>query len=244
MYENLVKRMKAVGYNSYMIDSAIDLVNELQQSGVQGVDKFVNKLKDRAYSEKDYLDILREGRFGVILAKNGFKEIHIEYCRTGPDLKASFNRNTIYFEVTRKRPGEQDEQWAQSEAAWASPHRIENIISIIQDEVKQLESGKVNIVVIWSDTVRLRWVDVEAAIQEINQNPGVYTNLSGILVTEAGEAQYPPNFRLFKNGSASRPLGIRLARKLESLHGDPPKQLKREFELLAVALKLDGKKNS
>jgi len=220
--QKLIDKMKELGYNDYMIGRAEQLVNELEQIGVYSVDKFVQKLLDRVDNKEGYLDILMEGRFAIILARLKFLKIQIEYCNNGPDIKANYNRNTVYFDVTRRRPNE-DDLAVQSKVAIVSRDRAENIISKIQNKKSQLQSGETNIVVIWSDTVRLSQYELEEAFeyikQEIEQNPGTYKDLSAILFTQ-GEESYRATlkkFYLFKNDRASKPLEICLTKKLESL---------------------------
>lgn len=217
-------------------------IKELQQSGVHSVNKFLQKLVWGANNKEDYFDILMEGRFAVILARNKFSNIHIEYCKKGPDLKADWNRNTVYFEVTRSRPNEEDEQ-VQSRVAFVSSMSAESIIAKIQGKLRQLKSGEINIVVIWSDTVRLRPPVIKEAFeyikQEITDELKKYKNLSGILFTEGGgvDTATLKQFYLFKNDKTSKPLGSRFTRKLESLHEQDLKQLQREMDELAAAFR-------
>ncbi len=222
MYMELLKEMERLGYNSYMIERAKERIIELQKRGVQGVDKFVKKLRDRLNEKEDYLDILMEGRFAIILARNKFSNIHIEYCQEGPDLKANWNRNTVYFEVTRKRPSE-DDRIIQSSAAFVSPATTENIIDKIRVKIPQLQTNGVNIVVIWSDTITLGKPELEKAFEsirdEIKETPEEYKKLSGVLLTNGGyNSGTLKQFYLFENDNASKPLSPRLTRKLNSLH--------------------------
>jgi len=241
--QKLIERMKELGYNSHMIRLAKELVNELQQRGIYGIDRFVKKLSDRANEKQDYLDTLREGRFAIILASNGFSGITFikeKKEQKLPDIKANYNKCTVYFEVTRSRPSEEDQAF-QAGAAFVSQDSIENIIGKIQEKIPQLQSGEINIVVIWSDTINWLQRIMEEAFkyiqQEINQNPGVYKRLSGILFTESGEVIYPSEFKFFRNSVASKPIKIRLARKLESLRGQSPRKLQREMDEMADALR-------
>ena len=242
LLQRLVERMTAVGYNDYMVKRVKERVAELQQNGICGVNKFVQKLLDRVDNKETYLDILMKGRFAIILARNNFSDIYIEYIDKGPDLKATWNRNTIYFEVTR-RHSEVDEWAEQSEAAFVSQDRPENIISRIQGKIRQLPKGEMNIVVIWSDTINLLPPVVKEAFeyikQEIEDDLERYKDLSGVLFTEGGGVNVTTmkQFYLFKNDKASKPLGTRLTKKLESLHEQDLKQLQREIEELTVALK-------
>ena len=240
--QKLVEKMKELGYSVYMIGRAEERVNELQRRDVCDIAKFVQKLIDRVNDKEAYLDILMEGRFAVILARNRFSKMHIEYCEEGSDLKASWNRNTVYFEVTRRRPS--GDEWAeQPEASFASADKAENTISRIRGESSQLQRGEINIVVLWSDTVNLLLPDVEEAFQYIRQeiasDPEEYKYLSGILFTEGGGVSYSTmkQFYLLKNDNALRPLKTRLTRKLESLHEQNLKQLQREMEELVAAFK-------
>ncbi|MBA7592617.1 hypothetical protein ES708_34806 [subsurface metagenome] len=240
--QKLTLKMEELGYNSHMIGLAKERVNELQQRGVLGVYRFLQKLTDRANDKDAYLDILMEGRFAIILARNNFSEVQIEYSEEGPDLEAIWNRNTVYFEVTR-RHSEVDEWAQQSQENLPPPDRPENIISKIQQKLRQLKIGEVNVIVFWSDTVAVHSRKMEEAfeyiLQEINQNPGTYLDLSGVLFTEGGgvSSSTLKQFHLFKNDKASKPLGTRLANKLESLNEKDPKKWQKEFEELANALK-------
>jgi hypothetical protein len=250
MYEKLIKRMKMAGcYNTYMMGLVQERVNELQQRGVYGIDKFIRKLTDRVNVKDAYLDILMEGRFAIILARNNFSKIQIEYAERGPDLKAIWNRNTVYFEVTRRHSA--IDEWAEVREASLPPlDEPENIISRIQHKLGQLKIGKVNVIVFWSDTTAVVSLNMKEAFeyiqQEISHNRGTYKDLSGVLFTEGGGVSISTlkQFYLFKNDNASRPLGTRLSKKLESLHEENPKKLQKEFETLARALrKQRGKGN-
>ena len=247
--KRLITRMEALGYNSHMIRLAKERVHELQRRGVLGVDRFLQKLIDRVNDKDAYLDILMEGRFAIILARNNFSEVHIEYSEEGPDLKAFWNRNIVCFEVTR-RHSEIDE-WAKvSEDNLPDFDEPEDIISRIQRKLRQLQADEFNVIVFWSDTIAVHSHRMEEAfeyiLQEINQNLGTYQDLSGLLFTEGGgvSGSTLKQFSLFKNDKASKPLGTRLAGKLESLNEKDPKKWQKEFEELAAAVRrLQSKEN-
>ena len=88
--QRLIERIKKADYkdsdNEHMARLAKERINELQQRGVYCVDKFVQKLLDRVNDKETYLDILMEGRFAVILARNNFSNIQIEYSDKGPTV--------------------------------------------------------------------------------------------------------------------------------------------------------------
>ncbi len=245
--QRLIERIKKADYkdsdNEHMARLAKERINELQQRGVHCVDRFVQKLLERVSDKEAYLDILMEGRFAVVLARNGFSEVtFIKEKREQklPDIKATWNRNTIYFEVTRSRPSE-DDRAVQNRAAFVSQDSVESIISKIQDKIPQLQSGAINVVVIWSDTVN--WLprimkeafkDIE---QENDQNPGVYKKLSGVLFTSGGVNMATlKQFYILENKEVSKPLGSRLFNKLDNLHERDINQLRREYKELAAAL--------
>jgi len=221
--ERLVGRMKKLGYNSYVVRLTKVVVNELQQRGVYCVDRFIQKLLDRVNEREEYLDILMEGRVGVILARNGFTEIYIEYREPGPDLKGDYDEQTVYFEVTRRRPNEEDELFLQPGAHWVEQTSTEAILGRIREKLGQFESGEINVVVYCSETVAMGKPNVEEAFkyirQEISYDPKSYEKLSGVLFTESAEFPLTDIWEicLFKNENALRPLDIRLTKKLESL---------------------------
>jgi len=244
----LIEGIKKADYKDcdkeYMARLAEERINELQTRGVYDIDKFVRILTDRVNDKEDYLDILMEGRFAVILARNNFSHIHIEYAEKGPDLKARWNRKTVYFEVTR-RHSEVDEwgEWAQEQGAFfVLPDKVDNTISRIRGKLSQLQSNEINIVVIWSDTIRLLPPSIKEAFeyikQEITNEPKKYKNLSGVLFTEGGgvEGTTLKQFWLFENDKTLKPLGPRLAKKLDSLHERDLKQLQQEIRDLTAAL--------
>lgn len=250
--DGLFKKMSKAGYNDYMISQAIELTNELQQRGVQGLGRFVRKLSDNLGNKdnsedfyESYLDIRKEGRFAQILVRNGFKKVEIEYTKKGPDVKTRYNRRTIYFEITRKRENEEDEAIHQSKdgVGWISPYRLENILSTIQGKLKQLKDGELNIVVIWSDTMSFGTRGFEEAVkfiqQEIDTATGAYRRMSGILFTSGVSYSYgtPKQFHLFNNDTADARLPKRLVNKLQSMTEEDPRKLKREYENLAVAMR-------
>lgn len=250
-FQKLNEKMEKLGYKEHWIRLTREWVGELQRRGVDGVDKFVRRLErcTKGSDEREYWDVLMEGRVAVILVRNNFSAIEVEYSSKGPDIKADWNRNTIYFEVTRKRS--KVDEWAEQAGEVELPsHKTEDIIGKIKSKLKQLKLGEINIVVFWSDTVAVGKRELEEAfeyIQQEDQNTGVYKDLSAILFTESGGVSYGRlnPFYLFKNETASKPLGTRLARKLEFLYEKNPKQLKREFEELAALLKQSaGKKNT
>lgn len=244
--QRLIERIKKADYedsdNEHMARLAKERINELQQRGVHCVDRFVQKLLDRLSDKEEYLDILMEGRFAVILARNNFSNIQIEYSDKGLDLKAVWNMKTVYFEVTRFRPNEEAEK-VQSRVSIVSPKTTENIISKIQDKIPQLQSGEINIIVFWSDTIRVLPRIMKEAFkyieQEIQQNPEVCKKLSGVLFTESGGVDMVTlkQFYLFENKEASKPLSSRLFDKLDNLLERNMNQLQREKEELAAAFR-------
>ncbi|MFH1382157.1 MAG: hypothetical protein ABIH70_04600 [Chloroflexota bacterium] len=238
-----IRLMKEVD-NDHVIKLAKERINELQQRGIHGIDKFLQKLVDRANNKEDYLDILMEGRFAIILARNGFSDIEIEYCEKGPDLKAGWNRETVYFEVTRRRPSEDEKQSSSSGRGVYAVKRAksEDIIGKIQGELHHLKGTEINIVVLWSDTAEWNENTVREAQkyieEEICDDPNRYKVLGGILFTTGGyKYSTHEQFFLFENNKASKPLEFRLIKKLKSLHEQDLKQLKREQRELEAAFK-------
>lgn len=237
----LCNKMRQAGYEEFKIERVKKLADELQQHGVQGIDAFVRILAERVTNEQGYSDILKEGRFALILARNKFSQIQIEYSSRGPDLKANYNRRAVYFEVTR-RHSEVDEWAEQSEDALPPPDNPEAIIGRIQRKIRQLISGEINIIVFWSDTVAVLELEMEEAVkcirQEINCNPGVYGKLSGVLFTTGGvDVARLKQFYLLTNNKASKRLPIRLARKLEFLCEEDRGRLQGKFDALAIAMR-------
>jgi len=221
--EILISAMTEAGYENFRMQRVVKLVNELQQSSVNGVPTFIRLLTQRVAKRQEFLDIFVEGQFCEILAKNGFSQIYIECCREGPDIKANYNRQTVYFEVTRRNPDKEQDSWEKLETRSGSSDSLEYIIERIRGELGHFPNGERNIVVYWSSSIRSSSVEVREAFRyigrEIDENPQVYHKLSAILFTEAlgFDVQTLKEFYLFKNDKASKPLGNSLSRKLESL---------------------------
>jgi hypothetical protein len=242
---SLCEKMHQSGYQEFKINRVTKLISELQQRDVRGIDKFLKILSQRLSNEDEYFDILREGRFAGILARNGFKQIEIEYANEGPDVKTRYSKRTVYFEITRKRENEEDKAIHQSKdgVGWISPYRLEYILSTIQSKLKKLKDGELNIVVIWADTISLDIRDFKEAVkyiqQEIDISPGRYRRMSGILFTEG--VSYPngtpKQFHLFSNDKADARLPDGLANKLQSMTEEDPRTLKRGHENLAAAMR-------
>lgn len=233
MLDKLCNNMYKDGYEEFRIRRIRELVCELQKKDIQGIDRFIRKLSQRTSGKQDYMDIFIEGRFAVTLANNGFSQIDIECFGKGPDISANYNNQTLYFEVTRRRP-EKDE-WAESfDINAEKSDSPQNIISKIQDKLVQLLDGELNIVVYWSSTSKVTHPELNGAFsyiqQEISGDPKRYDRLSGILFTEMEgiDLSTLKQFYLFTNHKASKLLGPRLTSKLESLHSRPVKELQRE----------------
>jgi hypothetical protein len=242
----LCEKMRQSGYEEFKINWAIEIVNELQQIGVQGLDTFVGKLSERLDSEDEYRDILKEGRFARALVKNGFRKIEIEYTKQGPDVKAYYNKSIVYFEIRRIRENKDDKaiDLSKDGVGWISPYRIDNLRSIILDKKKQLKADELNIVVLWSDTRSLdkRKFEETAQViqQEIDSASQTWRKVSGILFTTGGVSYSygtPKQFHLFINDKADQKLPNHLANKLQSMTEEDPRKLHREYEGLVEAMK-------
>jgi hypothetical protein len=239
--QSLVQNMENAGYSSYMITRARDRLGELRSRGVNGLDKFIRKLSTRAADKESYLDILMEGRFAVILARNNFSDITLEDSQKGPDIKAYYGGQTKFFEVTRRRPS--GDEWAdRDDDICADQDSIQNVLGKIQSKLGQLKDNEINIVVLWSDTINLMSHRLDEAMKYITQesenDPEMYKNLSAVLFTEGGGINMSTlqQFYLFRNHAASKPVLDTLATKIESLNEEEPEKLRREFDELNKAM--------
>lgn len=237
--DKLFRKMQELNYGSYMIDVAKKRIKELQENGVP-TDKFVQKLLDRVSEKEAYLDIMIEGRFAVILARNGFSRIQIEHNRKGPDIKAQYNRSTVFFEVKRYRATKQDEE-VQKKAAFVAEKKCGNVILNINDKLSQLQIGALNIIVLWSDTVGCSVHVVRQAGGYLQKQPDYhkkYRDLSGILFTNGGVnmSTLRQCYLVFRNPLASKAIKPRLSTKLESLRERGINELQREYHQLVASM--------
>ena len=222
MSKELIKKMKELNYETFKIQRLKRMVDELQRKGVHGTDRFIKTLLNNVDNEESYRDIDKEGRFAIILTRNRFSEVTFikeDIEHNLPDLKAIWNRNTVYFEITRKRTVE--DEWAEPlEDPKLPSNKTGNIVGKIKSKLKQLMPGEINIVVFWSSTLAVQKPEIEEALTRIMNDPENYRDLSGVLFTEDGAVSIPTleQFYLFKNDKASKLLGVRLTKKLKSLH--------------------------
>ena len=243
MLNDLCGKMKRLGYPAFMIVRLRERVNELQQSNVHGIEAFLRKLSQRIDDKQDYLDILMEGRFAVILAKNGFTDIYLEFSGSGTDMRAVYSVKTVYFEMTRRRAVQDEWKLAEPDVAdFIEPDRTENVISKIIGKVGQLQHGETNIVVVWSDTIGLDVIEMGEAFgyiqQEIANEPEKYRDLSAVLFTTRGVNMATlKQFYVFKNNHALKTLSDDLTKKLESFSERDVEQLQKEHDDLAKAMK-------
>lgn len=228
--------MGRVGYPEFMIVRLRERVDELQQINVHGIEAFLRKLSQRINDKQDYLDILMEGRFAVMLAKNGFTDIYLECSGSGPDIRAVYGGKTVYFEMTRRRAVQDEWKLAEPDVAdFIEPDRTENVISKILGKVGQLQRGETNIVVVWSDTIGLNVIEMGEAFgyiqQEIDNEPEKYRDLSAVLFTTGGvDMATLKQFHVFKNNHALKELSDDLAKKLQSFSERDVARLQKEFD--------------
>lgn len=243
---NLCEKMTQAGYETFRIDRLKELVDELHKGGVKATGAFTKKLSDTIPNKQDYMDIFVEGQFAVTLAKNGFAEIMLECRDEGPDIEANYNHQTICFEVTRRRY--EEDEWAESfEPNHVKPDSSQRIVSKIQDKLKQLQDGEINIVVFWSSTMKVTAGEISTAFSdiqhEIDADPKLYRKLSGILFTEMEGYDIPSlkQYYLFKNNKTLKPIGIRLAKKLEYLHSNLKEMQRHRRDIEAACKRLYGR---
>jgi hypothetical protein len=233
------------GYETFRIDRIKELIGELHKSHTQGINKLIQKLSQRIADKEDYMDIFVEGQFTVTLAKNKFSKIKLECSGQGPDIEAAYNRQTICFEVRRRRP-EEDEWSDLFEPNDVQPDCSQRIVSKIQDKLKQLQDGSINIVVFWSSTMKVMAGEMKTAYSyvqhEIDEDQERYHKLSGILFTETEgyDVHSLKQYYLFKNSNALRPIGIHLSKKLESLHSNLKEARKVKRGIEAACKRLHG----
>jgi len=227
------------GYQDFEIRRLSELICELEKKGVCGLDRFLRILSERVANRQEYLDVYKEGLFSCTLSRNGFTNICIEFAADGPDIKADFNQQTSYFEVKRRRPNEDDGKYDGVTRAVGSDSD-QAIISKIQEKLSQLVEGEINVIVLWSSTVRLNDWDVRNAFdyikQEIENDRERYCRISGVLFTGEEGINIPTlrQYYLFKNERASQPLDDSLFKKLDSLHTEDPQKLRKRYKHLGA----------
>ena len=239
MLTELRRQMRANGYPRFKVNRLEDLLDRLQKSSI-GTSNFTAKLLKSVGDAQQFHDIFVAGKFAAILADNGFRQVEIEYEPQGPDVRASYNGRTIYFEVTRRHSDE--DEWG-----GFSPEPPEDELGKIRSKIfgklSQLKEEEINVVVYWSSTSKVmshRMAQAFAAeiSRILEEDPEPWKELSGILFTEmlGTDIATLKQFCLFRNERAARPLAPRLATKLESLF-DGGLRKKRELQELYEGVK-------
>ena len=237
--DRLRSAMEKFDYPDFMIKRVIELTTELQHYGVH-TERFVRRLSECLSDREFYIDIFKEGRFALALAKSGFKDIALEYKPKGPDILASHEGQKIYFDVTRKRSN--TDEWAEENDAFSfGGANISRIITKISIKKCQFIHGALNVVVLWSDTITWGEREVEEAFGYITQEreqTKAYEWLSGLLFTEGGvNLSKIKQFKLLRNKNALMRIGDHLAIKLESLLERDREEWQKEIDEMTEALR-------
>lgn len=243
LFNQLVSKMTPPAYNAVNIQRLHEVIEDIVKYNIQGIDPFLRRLLRAVGVKEEWVSIRREGRFAVVLAKNGFSPVYLEPSESGPDIKTYYNGNAVYFEVTRRR--EDVEEWKLAEpnvVDWIKPDSAENTIARIQGKVNQLQPGEINIVVLWSDTIALNHLKMQEAFQciqqEIENAPGVYGTLSAILFTTGGvNMSTLKQFYLYQNANAAKPLPAAIIQKLETMTERDLAELQKEYDEIAEAMR-------
>ena len=117
-----------------------------------------------------------------------------------------------------------------------------NLIGKINSKLRQLKDDEINIVALCSSTIAVDEHDIREAFKLIEKDPKEYEKLSGILFTNDWGINIPKmaQFYLFRNENASKPIGLRLTKKLKSLHEQDIKQFQWEHQALFAMFKRQG----
>lgn len=74
--QKLIDKMNELGYKAFQIDRLKKLVDELEQVGMYGLARFVNKSIEIIKDKHQYFDVEKEGRFAILLAKSCLHRAH------------------------------------------------------------------------------------------------------------------------------------------------------------------------
>jgi hypothetical protein len=244
LFNQLVSKMTLPDYNNVNLERLNEVVKDIVNYNIHGLKPFLRRLLRAVSIKEEWVDIRREGRFAAVLAKNGFSSVYLEPSENGPDIKAVYNGNTVYFEVTRRR--EAMDEWKLAKPGVVDtiePDKTENTISRILQKHKQLQPGEINIVVLWSDTIGLDHLEMEEAFhyiqKEVDNSPDLFKKLSAVLFTTGGVSYHPSpkQFHLYININAQRKLTDAIIQKLETMTERDLAELITEHEALAASFK-------
>ena len=242
LLNQLVSKMTPPVYNDVNIQRLYEVIEDIVKYNIQGIDPFLRRLLRAVVVKEEWVDIRREGRFAVVLAKNGFSPVYLEISLSGPDIKAVYDGVAIYFEITRRRAATDEWKTEQPDALNnIEPDSAENTTSRIFGKVRQLQPDEANIVVLWSDTIGLNHLEMQEAFQyiqqEIENTPDGYRILSAVLFTTGGvNTSTLKQFYLYQNVNAAKPLPAAIIQKLETMTERDLAELQKEHDELAKSI--------
>jgi hypothetical protein len=242
LLSQLVSKMTPPVYDDVNIQRLYEVLEDIVKYNIRGIDPFLSRLLRAVVVKEEWIDIRREGRFAVVLAKNGFSPVCLEISQSGPDIKAVYDGIAIYFEITRRRAAIDEWKTKQPDALNnIKPDRAENTTSRIFGKVRQLQPDEANIVVLWSDTIGLNHLEMQEAFQyiqqEIQNTPDGYRMLSAVLFTTGGvNMSTLKQFYLYQNVKAAKPLPAAIIQRLETMTEHDLAELQKEHDELAKSI--------
>jgi hypothetical protein len=112
-----------------MVKVSIDWwIGELRRHGASDVDQYEAKLRSFRDNEQKVFEFIAEARAALLFLKNGIKVA----MQDRPDLRLSFNGETIYAEVKHYNEKETDRNDAKAMAA--TPFEFIQVGNVVDDE--------------------------------------------------------------------------------------------------------------
>lgn len=209
----------------------MSVLRQLESAGAKALEVLTKKLVQAA-NKKEFYDLFAEALAAGVFLRNRF---HVTFLKSpGPDVRVEHNDYRLFVEVKRIREDyektnkmERKMRRCLDEGKLAIYGTVEDvqkgaekIKSVVQEALRQLVKGELNLVFLWIDK-RLweEWEFLEAMKyiqEEICGDPKRYSKISGLIYRPPWWSSTQPRFYFWKN-PADTMIDGELARRLENL---------------------------
>lgn len=175
----LIARMRENKYKEKEIYYCAQLMEYLKKKKMNNLDQYQKVLIERLYNKEQYEDILTEGKIARIFLKNGFEVTYLDFDQKNiqPDLLVEGVGNQFYIKIKRYREdittidklAKYNENIGLVSYGRNDTQKDYQILfRDILEKTKKFPAGKIGIVFIWSENVRIDKGDFKTCINLIS----------------------------------------------------------------------------
>lgn len=173
-----------------------NILTALSEVSPEGYVEYCKELQRRSNSPLNFHDYLAEARVALLFVDHGF-DVQMRHVPSCPDLRIVFQGGVINVEVKHFRKKDQDDaeiqalvnsttddlfvpygdtMWSEGSPSWRQ------IYNTLRKKQSQLISGEPNFIAFVSDTNAIEDVEMETAINEVNDNSKDFSRLNGTIL--------------------------------------------------------------